>query len=370
MRIIIDARLYGLENGGLGRYVMNLISQLQKIDKENDYSLLLRKKYYNDLSLEKNFTKILCDFRHYSVKEQLLLPVILKKLNPNLVHFPHFNVPYFYKGKYVVTIHDLLMHKETGKKATTLPPFIYYPKRIGYKAVFANGVKKAQKIIVPSVSVKDEVVKYYGVENEKVIATYEGIDEIWFSETKGLKALQKYGLEDKKFFIYTGNAYSHKNLERVIEAISGTNMVFAIVCSRNVFTKRLEEVIKKNDAQNNVKLLGFVTDEDLRVLYKHSNGFVFASLSEGFGLPGLEAMASGTIALLSEIAVFKEVYKDNGIYFNPFDFTSIKKVLEDSLTMDKTKRKELVEKGRNYIKRYSWKKMAEETLQIYKSVTS
>ena len=175
MRIVIDARLYGLENAGLGRYTINLINELQKLDDKNEYFILLRKKYFNQLNFSPNWKKVLADINHYSLEEQTKLPKIIKDLKPDLIHFLHFNVPLFYKGKFVVTIHDLLMHKQRGLEATTLTPSRYLLKRLGYKFIFGNAVKKAVKVIVPSQAVKDEVCYYYKLNTEKVIVTYEGI---------------------------------------------------------------------------------------------------------------------------------------------------------------------------------------------------
>ena len=131
MRILIDARLYGLENAGLGRYLINLIQELGKIDIKNEYVLLLRKKYFNSLNLSANWKKVLADFPHYGFAEQLKLPALISNLHPDVVHFPHFNAPIFYKGNYVVTIHDMLMHKSVGLAATTLPAPLYFLKRLG-----------------------------------------------------------------------------------------------------------------------------------------------------------------------------------------------------------------------------------------------
>ena len=175
MRIVIDGRFYGLENAGLGRYTINLINGLQKIDTTNQYIVLLRKKYFNQLNLPSNWEKILVDINHYSLEEQIKLPKLIKGLKPNLVHFLHFNVPVFYQGKFIVTIHDLLMHKQKGLEGTTLTPSRYFLKRLGYKLVFGNAVKKALKVIVPSQAVKEEVCYYYKLDPEKVIVTYEGI---------------------------------------------------------------------------------------------------------------------------------------------------------------------------------------------------
>ena len=136
MKILIDARLYGLENAGLGRYLINLISSLQKLDKKNKYVIILRKKYFNELNLNSNFKKVLFDKGHYSFSEQFKFPAIVRKENPDLIHYPHFNVSIFSNKPFMVTIHDLLMHKQKGKEATTLPMPIYLFKRIFYKFIF------------------------------------------------------------------------------------------------------------------------------------------------------------------------------------------------------------------------------------------
>jgi glycosyltransferase involved in cell wall biosynthesis len=176
-----------------------------------------------------------------------------------------------------------------------------------------------------------------------------------------------------KYFIYVGNAYPHKNLERLIKAMVLLNKVvkdhigLAIVSSRNVFTQRLEKLIRKLKAEEYIHLLGFVPDEDLEKLNRGSVAFVFASISEGFGLPGLEAMASGTLVLASDIPVFKEVYKENVIYFNPFDVNMIKEAMEKALKINIEQREKLILKSQTFAKRYSWSKMAQETINLYES---
>lgn len=366
MKILIDARLYGLENAGLGRYLINLIKELGELDIKNEYVVLLRKKYFDQLQLSKNWKKVLADFRHYSFAEQFILPGIVKRENPDITHFPHFNVPIFFKGKYVVTIHDMLMHDFAGLSATTLPGPFYFVKQLAYNFDFWKGVNTSKKIIVPSNAVKKELKKYYKLNESKIETIYEGVDEK-ISGSVASKTTDPY-------FIYAGNAYPHKNLDRLIEAVVSLNKntekktLLLIASARNVFIERLSKIIKKLEADEYVRLLGFVPDSELGALYKNSLGFVFPSLSEGFGLPGLEAMSSGTVLLASEIPVFKEIYENHAIYFNPFDFTSIEKAMNNVIEMDKDKRKEMIENGQKFAKSYSWATMAKQTLKIYESV--
>ncbi|PIP57142.1 hypothetical protein COX04_01105 [Candidatus Woesebacteria bacterium CG22_combo_CG10-13_8_21_14_all_45_10] len=177
--------------------------------------------------------------------------------------------------------------------------------------------------------------------------------------------------EFKFYFIYVGNAYPHKNLEMLIKVMVLLNkevkedVGLAIVSSRGVFTKRLEAVVCRLSADSYIRLLGFVPDEDLTKLYRASVAFVFPSFSEGFGLPGLEAMRAGTLVLTSDIPVFKEIYKENAIYFNPFDIVAIKEAMRTVLGMDTACRAKLIAKSQVFIKRYSWRKMAQETLKVY-----
>ena len=371
MKIVIDARMYGIEHTGIGRYVMELTNNLTRIDKKNDYILILRNDYFKRLSLPINFKKIKGDFRQYSFSEQISLPKILKDENPDLVHFPHFNVPILFRGNYVVTIHDLLMHKQKGFEATTLSPIVYLIKRLGYRAVFDRAVKKPVKIIVPSESVKKELVDYYHLDPDKVSVTLEGVSDLSGGGAV-TPLLKKYGIETP-YFIYTGNAYPHKNLKRLIEATISLNTErrikahLVIVSARNFFVKKLEKLISEMGAGAFVKVLGFLPDKEVGTLYRHSAAFVFPTLSEGFGIPGLDAMEVGTLVLASEILVLKEVYKEHAIYFNPFDFSSIARIMELALEIGTEAREERITKARDFVKRYSWNKMAQETLKIYES---
>ncbi len=142
---------------------------------------------------------------------------------------------------------------------------------------------------------------------------------------------------------------------------------FYIVSARNVFTERLEKLVDKLNAQNYVKLLEFVHDEKLRELYEKSVGFIYPSLSEGFGLPGLEAMQAGTIVLASDIPVFREIYGNHVIYFNPIDQRSIESAMRKALTITKLEGERIIRTNKEFVRRYSWEKMAKETLDVYET---
>lgn len=169
------------------------------------------------------------------------------------------------------------------------------------------------------------------------------------------------------YFIYTGNAYPHKNLDRLIDAIVLLDVKLKIISARSIFVERLKKQIKNKKASKYVEIMGFVLDNELNALYKNSIAFVFPTLAEGFGLPPMEAINAGTLAVVSDIPVLKEVYEDSVSYFDPYSTKSIVNALENILKFSEKERQEKIKYSRRFIKRYSWSKMAKETLKIYES---
>lgn len=364
MKIAIDARFYGPENGGLGRYTINLLDQLQKLDHKNSYSVLLRSPWFEKLKMRENFKAVEVGARHYSVKEQVEIPRILRDIKPDITHFLHFNVPVFYKGSFIVTIHDLLMHQGIGTAATTLPSWKYHIKRLGYRHVFDHAISGAKDVIVPSNFVKGELQKAYPRYTKKVSVIYEGV-----SYLSGEAITKKR--EEVPYFLYVGNAYPHKNISSAIKALVELNAIkknparLVLVTPRDVFTTRLEEEIKNVHAEQFVTVRSLVSDTELFDLYRNAQAFVYPSFSEGFGLQGLEAMHSQTRLLASDIPVFHELYGNHALYFNPHDVTSIAKAFEKTLVESTQKRKDELVSAQQFSRSYSWEQMARDTLALY-----
>ena len=397
MKIGIDCRMYGLKHAGIGRYVESLVAELVKSkDRGLDFVLFVRKRDRKRLTIKpsNHLAIVEADFPHYSLREQVFMPFVLRRAKCDLVHFPHFNIPVFYFGPYVVTIHDLIKHESKGTATTTKSPVFYWLKYLGYLLVVWLAVKRAKKIIVPSEWVKKKVIKQFRLEPDKVIVVYEGIGENFRgrrSEVGGQRSevLGKYNIK-KPYLLYVGSVYPHKNIERLIEATktvcsnypnsnlinsnkfeknsNNSSISLVIVCSRSVFWERLKKKIVQMDAKDFVNLAGFVPDEDLPFLYQNAEAFVFPSLSEGFGLPGLEAMASGCPVVCSEIPVFREVYGEAAVYFNPHDASDITQKILEVLRYNDTYHFKMVARGRKQAERFSWEKCAKETLRVYDSL--
>lgn len=376
MKIAIDCRFWGPKDTGLGRYTQNLVENLLAIDKKNQYILLTQAKFPISSKIL-NFKFQIIDINHYSLKEQLVLPFLFRKIKPDLIHFPHFNAPFFSNFPYVVTIHDLIKHYSKGLETTTRHPLIYAFKYLGYKQIFYQTVKRAKKIIVPSFQVKKQLLKEYNLNSKKVVVIYEGVENKFkISNIKNQisnKILENYKIK-RPYIVYTGNAYPHKNLRRLILAIKSINQSssinLVIVCGRDVFWQRLKKTISEFKASRFVSLVGFVSDEDLGVIYNQAKAFVSPSLMEGFGLPGLEAMKAGCPIAVSNIPVFKEIYAKAAIYFSPENVEDMKEKIMKILTLSNKSREKLIAIARKQAEKYSWQKCAQETLKIYRQALS
>ncbi|HLD27798.1 MAG TPA: glycosyltransferase family 1 protein [Patescibacteria group bacterium] len=364
MRIGIDARLYGTKHRGLGRYVKVLVEELVKTDTDNQYVLFLNEDNYDESSLiNSSAKKVLLPASWYSFKEQLLGPKIIAKEKCDLVHFPHFNVPIFYRGKFIVTIHDLIINHFPDSRATTLPKAYYRLKLWGYKIIVRQAIKKAVKIIVPSRFVKEDILTHYRVEPEKITVIYEG----YFLGQEHLPAqIDRFNIQ-KPFLLYVGAAYPHKNLESLIRVFKKLNrskeFQLALVGSTDYFYDRL----KKTSADvPGIIFTGYVSEGELSALYKRAAAFVFPSLYEGFGLPPVEAQAHDLPVASSNRGSLPEILGDSALFFNPQDeqemLNQFKKIMTDG-----DLRRRLIKAGRENIKRFGWQKMAGQIKRLYLS---
>ena len=260
------------------------------------------------------------------------------------------------------------MHKFTGGEATTRSPVRYMIWRFGYFTAFATAVHASKQIIVPSKFVRDEITDYYNIGKDKIVVTYEGVDDA-IKVTAKENVLEKYKIKHP-YFIYSGSAYPHKNLETAIKAIKilndkGKKVLLVITSSRTVFTQRILKSAEEIGAKGYVKHIGFVSDSDLASLYNNSLAYVYPTLSEGFGLPGLEAMSASTLVIASDIKVLREVYGDSAIFFDPNSTADLVKVMNKVIELSADKREEYTKKSKGFIKKYSWEKMTKETIKSY-----
>ena len=377
-KIGIDARFYS--EAGVGRYIKNLLYYLQKLDHINEYYILFRKKDFEVINFSSpNFHPVLADIPWYGVAEQVQLPNILYSLKLDLVHFPHFNIPVFYNGKFIVTIHDLIHQKFKMNRATTHDPITYFIKHKAYNFAFSTALKKSEKVITVSDYVEEELIKTWKVKREKIVVTKEGVEENLIENEKKVakkeidETLQKFGIKPP-FIFYVGNAHPHKNVEGLIKAFmqlktgfrasrnDNANLQLVLSGKDHYFWQRIKEEYSDKD----IIFTGFVSDEELVALYKSCTVYTVPSFEEGFGIPLLEAMALQTPVVASNTSATPEIGGDAALYFNPKDPNDIADKISQVLNSEKL-RKELIEKGEKRVKEFSWKKMVEQTLEVYNS---
>jgi len=372
VKIGIDARFWGPTKTGIGRYVFELVTHLERIDKENEYVIFLQKEDFENVEFESpRFKKVLADFPIYSLSEQIKFPLVLRRERLDLLHVPHFNAPVFYLGDFVVTIHDLIKHKFKSRSTTTRNPIRFWLSQFVYYLVFSSAINRSKKIITPSAWVKKEVQIKFHQDDKKIVVTYEApaenlkkIAQLNWSSQKVASVLKNYRLA-KPYLLYVGNLYPHKNIDKLIEALEQIpSAKLVIVTARNVFLKKAKKRFGEYKAFNRVKFLGFIPDADLPAIYKGAEVFVFPSLSEGFGLPGIEAMAFGTPVAAADNTALPEVYDEAAIYFDPNDSDDIAQRINQVLT-DKDLAESLSSRGQAWARTFSWTKTARATLDIY-----
>ncbi len=374
MKIGIDARMYRSSTGGIGVYSQNLLKNLAKIDKKNQYYIFLGKEDLEEFDIKaKNFKTIKVNIPHYWFREQLIFPKILEKYNLDLVHFLNFNHPILYKGKFVTTVHDLTMVKApSGKSQLSLF------KRPFYKWVLKDAVISSKLINTISQQSKEDITKYFGVDKEKVKITHLSIDKERYKpvETKeGLRALDKYGIK-KPYLLFVSQLRPHKGISYLLEAFRilkkeyRQDEVSLVLVGKDSgqfpkLTKKINRALKRDD----VVAPGFVENRDMAALYSLANVFVFPSLYEGFGLPPLEAMSCGTPVAASDRSCIPEVLGKAPLYFDPQDPAQMASIINTLLINQKLADK-LRKRGFKRVDKYSWQKTARETLEIYKQAVS
>lgn len=367
MRIVIDGRW--IKQTGIGRYLQKTLSKLLELDKKNTYLLLVRSCDLPYIKLQaKNLELIKADYPWYSLAEQSKLLKLINSLKPDLVHFTNFNMPLMYGGKFVVTIHDLTLLNFKNINKQKILPSLYYAKDLAMKKVLKKAVSDSFAIFTPTKFVKKQIISKYKIESSKVIVTPEATEP----KKRIIKKtdLNSLGIT-KPFILYVGNAYPHKNLERLVLAYGKLitdyllDYQLVIVGKKDSFRDQVERDVNKAGLNDKVIFTGFVSDDTLHYLYKSAEIYVFPSLSEGFGLPGLEAMSYDLPVVSSNETCLPEVLGDGALYFDPRNINDMARKMAKLISDDELKLT-LIKLGRNRIKNFSWEITAKKTFNTYK----
>ena len=354
--IAIDARII---NSSTGRYVERLLHYLQKIDTTNHYSVLLLEKD-NDFwkPTSDNFKTVVADYDQYSFAEQIGFKRQLDELAPDLVHFCMPQQPVMYKGNKVTTIHDLTLLKVYNSDKNW---FTYHAKQVVGRFVFKRVIATSAHIMTPSDFSKNDIIAFDGRAAGKITTTYNAAD---VSDD----APEPYELPFAQFIMYVGQQSDYKNIQRLGAAHQRLikkypDLGLVLVGSKNDSAELNEDTFNEKGLKN-IVFTGFLPDAQLNWLYSKATAYVFPSLMEGFGLPGLEAMGHGTPVVSSNATCLPEIYGEAAHYFDPHDTTDMARAIDEVIDSD-TLRKKLVRAGHAQFKKYSWQETAEKTHQIY-----
>lgn len=364
MRIGIDCRLWG--ETGVGRYLRNLVAELRLVDQENEYVLFILPKDKDDSGLRFSDSRVTVKqvaIRWHTLDEQVRFSGIIEKENVDLMHFPYFSVPLFYKKPFVVTIHDLIINHYPTGQASTLPYPMYWVKLQVYKYIISQAAKRAASVIAVSKATRDEIVQHFFLPEQKITITYEGVDTAVKSA-----ADKECRVDVKNYFLYVGNAYPHKNLKSLITAFSiirqdHADLSLVLIGKDDFFSRRLQKEHRKTPGLIFKTVAG---DKELSCYYKHARALVMPSFMEGFGLPPLEAMANNCLVLCSDIPSLREVCDTSAIYFDPTNISELAERMSGVISFTSKEKDRFLQRGAERVEDFSWRKMAEETLMVYK----
>ena len=373
IRIVIDTR--HIRDLGIGTYIRNLVSALAKLDGENHYTLVSSQADAQELGkLPSNFEIAIYGRPDSALLDQVAFPLFLRRFRADVCHIPLNAVPLLMPRPYVVTVHDMssLLFDEMSAR---------YRRFRLYQ--FRRGLERAARVVAVSDATRRDVEDLFGTPAHRIRQIYNAPDPKFLEDGPAaddsvrLRILERYQIQ-YPYLLYVGTIRRQKNIPRLVEAfavlkgeleghpvyrdlrliIIGDEISRHPAVRRTVIQTRMEQF---------VRFLGFVDFDTLRTFYSAAAAFVFPSLYEGFGLPPLEAMASGTPVVTSNLSSLPEVVGNAAILVNPENVFEIAKGIREVLTTESL-RNELIERGRKQSRRFSWASTARQVLEIYREV--
>ncbi len=375
MRVAIDIR--AVSDFGVGTYIRNVVRELTKLDTVNEYVLIGEADRIFDVSrFPKNFSTVTLTVPPDSTRGYLALRKIVQQQHCDVLHLPSllWLPPYLPPCPYIVTVHDVLDYMYRAWNGRGLRGTLHF-----YSTRYV--LSRASKILAVSKFTKNDVSRLFGIPADHIEVIYNAIDER-FMQGHATPEEQQFIAEryqvNYPFILYAGRISPHKNLVRIIEAFSSlkaelskddilSDLKLIIIGDEVSRHPDLRRTVVKSGVQNDVRFLGFVPIDVLRIFYDSAKAFVFPSLYEGFGLPPLEAMSHGTPVITSNTSSLPEVVGNGAVLVNPENVFEIRKALYRTLT-DKDLREKLKQKGYEQVQHFSWKDSVSRIVEVYKSV--
>ncbi|MBI4434334.1 glycosyltransferase family 4 protein, partial [Candidatus Uhrbacteria bacterium] len=382
---------------GIGRYTAELLRELAEMQNaecrmqnappphapppkgggETEFVVFLRKDGHEMFELpDERWTKVLADFRPYTIGVQTAFPRLIREADVDLMHFTHFDHPIRCPVPFVITIHDLILLEHPSVRATTLGPLRFWMKYAAYRRVLDHAVRRSVRILTPSRAVKEQIAERFGILREKIIVTplggeHAARDGNPKSEIRNPKQILNTKFKTSKpYVLYVGNAYPHKNLEQLIRILPKLierhpQLQLMLVGREDDFYRRL----KRTAARTPIVFTGALPEDELRTLLANAAAYVSPSLAEGFDLPTIEALALGTPVVASDIPVHREVLGDVFVPFPPNDDAALIEAIHRGLVHSEL-RATLVDRGIARAQQFSWRTCALLSFNAYREATA
>jgi len=374
VKVAIDIRR--MTEFGVGTYTRNVVRALGRLDHSNEYVLIGAPQKVAEIGpLPANFQTVPLLDDDKTAKGYLEYRSILKRLGCDLTHIPHlFSIPRTLPCRYVMTVHDVFEHMYRARERSGVRRTLHFQ-------LTRRVLKGAARILAVSQYTRSEIENLFGIPAARIGVVYNAIDERFLrghaSETERQMLTERYRI-NYPFLLYAGRISPHKNLVRIIEAFSALkaelekedkfpDLKLIIIGDELSKHPDLRRTVVRGGVQNDVRFMGFVPIEVLRVFYDAAKIFVFPSLYEGFGLPPLEAMAHGTPVVTSNTSSLPEVVGNAAVLVNPENVFEIMRALHRVL-LDQTVRDKLKQRGYEQVKKFSWEASAKQILAVYEEI--
>lgn len=374
VRVAIDIR--DITDFGVGTYIRNVARTLLRLDHENEYFLIGDPERVSEIGdLPPNFHAVEFSGDQDSIRGYIQFRKILRQHRCDLVHIPHLvSVPQYLPCPYVITVHDLLDYMYRAHNGSSL-------RRAVHLSCTSNVLKRAARIFAVSNFTKKDIERLFRIRPSSIDVVYNAIDERFrlghATDADRQFIAERYQV-NYPFILYTGRISPHKNVVRIIEAFSALkaelekedrlpDLKLIIIGDEVSRHPDLRRTVIRSGVQNDVRFLGFVPIDVLRIFYDAAKVFVFPSLYEGFGLPPLEAMAHGTPVVTSNTSSLPEVVGNAAVLVNPENVFELMRAVHRVL-VDQPLRERLKQRGYEQAARYSWNSSVERILDVYREV--
>jgi glycosyltransferase involved in cell wall biosynthesis len=376
VRVAIDIRR--ITEFGVGTYTRNIVRALGRLDYSNQYFLIGSPQKVSEIgSLPANFKSVPLLKPDNTVKGYFEFRTIVKRLHCDVVHIPHlFWVPHNLSCPYVITVHDVVEHMYHARGRSSLRRSLHFH-------LTRHVLQEAGRILAVSNFTKSEIKNLFGIPDRHIEVVYNAIDERFLrghaTEADRQVLVERY-LVSYPFLLYAGRISPHKNLVRIIQAFAALktelekqaqypDLKLIIIGDELSKHPDLRRTVIRSGVQNDVRFMGFLPIEMLRLFYEAAKVFVFPSLYEGFGLQPLEAMAHGTPVVTSNTSSLPEVVGHSAVLVNPENVFEIMRALHRVL-VDQSVREKYRQRGYEQVKKFSWDASAQRTLEVYEQVAA